>query len=88
MEFDQDVQMEDVVEDVSLNLKEQEGPDQQGNLPRTILGELPAKSLDQLDAWIEKLSQCTPLAEEDVESLCNMVSAITFFYCYSPAFWY
>jgi len=88
MEFDQDVQMEDVVENMSLNLNEQEGPDQLGNLPRTIPGELPAKSLDQLDVWIEKLSQCTPLAETDVESLCNMVSAITFYYCYSSAFFF
>lgn len=79
MELYQDVQMKDVVEDVSPNVIEPKGFNQYGELPRTIPGELPAKSLDQLDAWIETLSQCTPLAESDVEALCNMVSTLFLF---------
>jgi hypothetical protein len=43
------------------------------SLLRSGPSELPANSLKQLDAWITTLEGCQPLAEEDVETLCNMV---------------
>lgn len=75
MELDHDVQMEDVVDD-SLHLEGETSLNQYGVsvMTRNIPVDLTSQSLNQLDAWIESLSQCTPLSEENVEMLCNMVS--------------
>lgn len=73
MDMDHDVQMEDVNDD-TLGMSDEMQPDfhNLARLPQP--GELPTQSLNQLDAWIETLSQCRPLTEDEVEALCNMVS--------------
>lgn len=75
MELDHDVQMEDVVDDCSLNLEGEIAAGQYGAsaIARNVPGELTSQSLSQLDAWIETLSQCRPLSEDNIETLCNMV---------------
>lgn len=75
MELDHDVQMEDVVDEGSLHLEDQLLSHQYGvsAMTRNMPGELTSQSLSQLDAWIETLSQCRPLSEDNIETLCNMV---------------
>lgn len=76
MELDHDVQMEDVGEDSHLGMNEDMQSVGFSNMPmmsRSAPGELTSSSLNQLDAWIEQLSQCRPLTEEEVDNLCNMV---------------
>ncbi len=34
------------------------------------------ENLNDLDKWIEKLNNCKPLTENEVKSLCEMVSYI------------
>ena len=63
---DNDVQMEDVAEESSLTLPNEIQNSQFANITR------PQESLNQLDSWIETLSQCIPLSEANVEELCNM----------------
>ena len=85
MDLDTDVPMEDV-EDQTYNSNDpssSSSPIKSAN-KSTIKeaatsddakGEAPsldALSINQLDAWIEKLSKCEPLSEADVKKLCNM----------------
>lgn len=81
MEIDRDVQMEDVVDDCSLTLESEAHQYGVSVMTRNIPGELSSQALNQLDAWIESLSQCCPLSEENVETLCNMVCQIRLFCC-------
>lgn len=74
MEIDRDVQMEDVVDDCSLTMEGDISHYEESALTRNVPSELTPQSLNQLDAWIESLGQCCHLSEENVETLCNMVS--------------
>lgn len=77
MELDHDVQMEDVGDELALGMNDDMQISTFPNMSiinRHPPGELTSQSLNQLDAWIETLSQCRPLTEEEVETLCNMVS--------------
>ncbi|VVT49727.1 uncharacterized protein SAPINGB_P002413 [Magnusiomyces paraingens] len=80
MELDHDVQMEDVGDDLVLGMNDDIHG---GGFPNMSIinrtppgGELTSQLLNQLDAWIESLSQCHPLCEEDVETLCNMAKEL------------
>lgn len=76
MDFDRDIQMEDVGDDSIIIMSDDKQNAGFANMPsmaRAAPGELSPKSLNQLDAWIEQLSQCRPLTEEEVDNLCNMV---------------
>lgn len=89
MDLDHDVQMDDVGDDATLGMTEDmqnSAFSNMSNIPRHTPGELTTQSLNQLDAWIETLSQCRPLTEDEVETLCNMVRYNIFihslFFCF------
>lgn len=75
IEFDNDIQMEDTGDNSSFNPESDVLPNNFAvpSMSRNVPGELTSQSLSELDSWIESLSRCSPLSEENVEMLCNMV---------------
>lgn len=63
MDVDTDVPMEDV-DDVKQTLTSPAQPHANRNMEDS--------QVSQLDAWIDRLSRCEPLAESDVKRLCDM----------------
>lgn len=76
MDLDTDVPMEDVGEEQHLS-QSFDSPvgtagAASGSTGANSKPQLAPSSINQLDGWIEKLSKCEPLSEEDVKSLCDM----------------
>ncbi|KAF3993098.1 hypothetical protein FT663_00922 [Candidozyma haemuli var. vulneris] len=65
MDLDTDVPMEDASD-------EQVQPTKVDESKELSKKEVSTSSINQLDQWIEKLSQCEPLSEQDVKKLCDM----------------
>ncbi len=83
--MDGDIPMEEVNESrLDPSLEDDEGADQNPNYsfnqpfePKEgPIPELPKSSVNQLDQWIEQLSKCQPLSEDNVAKLCKMAQDV------------
>lgn len=65
--------------DVISNSKELSLRNRKHNSVESMMNE-PVTSVNDLDAWIEKLYSCKPLTENEVKLLCEKVSLSAIFY--------